>query len=186
MQQLPKGYYAVQSNFESAPKDSFTYKGVTYAVTEGENLFATLADANAKATEVPETVLEGLSYETFTTPVLLFSAGEHKIDKFSFDHSLTLLGQGAGINPNTPAADPMTTPTLTEARAEGESVLLGSFWYGYFTVGSIEASTIIVDGFSVTWSAICLSFIPVRSVIHSSLVSRILAKSSLVTTFFGM
>ena len=35
MQQLPRGYYAVASDFENASKDTFTYKGVTYAVTEG-------------------------------------------------------------------------------------------------------------------------------------------------------
>ena len=39
MQQLPKGYYAVQSDFANAPKTEFTFRGVTYAVTEGVNLF---------------------------------------------------------------------------------------------------------------------------------------------------
>ena len=32
MLQLPRGYYAVAADFENAPKDQFTYKGVTYAV----------------------------------------------------------------------------------------------------------------------------------------------------------
>ena len=75
MQQLPKGYYAVAADYENAAKDSFTYRGVTYAVTEGVNLFGSVIDANAAATEVPETVLEGLEYDSFSAPVLLFSVG---------------------------------------------------------------------------------------------------------------
>ena len=70
MLQLPKGYYAVAADFENAPKDSFTYRGVSYAVTEGVNLFATPHDALAAATDIPDTVLEGLDYESFDTPVI--------------------------------------------------------------------------------------------------------------------
>ena len=44
MIKLPKGYYAVQSDFENASKNVFVFKGVEYEVTEGENLFAN-ADA---------------------------------------------------------------------------------------------------------------------------------------------
>ena len=72
MIKLPKGYYAVQSDFENAQKDKFVFKGVEYEVVEGENLFATVIDAHAAATEVPETVIEGLDYESFDTPVIIF------------------------------------------------------------------------------------------------------------------
>ena len=54
MIQLPKGYYAVQPLPADATElvaDSFTYKGVEYAVTVGTNLFATIAEALAAATE---------------------------------------------------------------------------------------------------------------------------------------
>ena len=42
---LPRGYYAVQNDFENASKETFVYKGVTYAVKEGENLFPTVIEA---------------------------------------------------------------------------------------------------------------------------------------------
>ena len=80
---LPKGYYAVQSDYENADKNSFTYKGVTYSVTEGENLFQTLAEAQAAASDVPEQKIEGIS-ELYNVPVILFSEGKHSIDKFIF------------------------------------------------------------------------------------------------------
>jgi hypothetical protein len=38
MKKLPLGYFAVQSDFENAPKDSFTYRGEIFEVKEGENL----------------------------------------------------------------------------------------------------------------------------------------------------
>ena len=107
MQQLPKGYYAVQADFENAPKDSFTYRGVTYAVTKGVNLFGTIQEANEVATEAPDTVLEGLPYESFSAPVLLFSTGTHRIDKTAITASRILLGERAGISPSLPAESPL-------------------------------------------------------------------------------
>lgn len=148
MHQLPKGYYAVQSDPEHASQDCFCYRGVTYAVTRGENLFASLDEANTYAAEIPDTVLEGLPYEYFETPVVLFSAGRHCIDKFSFDKSLTLLGEGAGINPNMPSTDPLEPPALCPERERNESVLYGSYWWGNMNVTDPAAETILVDGFS--------------------------------------
>ena len=149
MQQLPKGYYAVQSDFDNAPKDSFTYKGVTYAVIEGINLFATLEEANQKATEIPRTPLEGLLQQEFSTPVILFSVGTHSIDMFQFDRSLTLLGNGAQISPNIPTEDTLEPPTLNPMRSEEkESVFKGSYWRGRVFAKSEEAKEIIFDGFS--------------------------------------
>ena len=150
MQQLPRGYYAVQTDFENAPKDVFTYKGVSYAVTEGVNLFGTIADANAAATEIPEVVLEGLDYESFTTPVLLFSVGKHKWDKFTFDRSIALLGEGACVDPNLWQEDRLQPPALNPARAEErESLAYGSYWYGkVFILNDQSPDTVIVDGFS--------------------------------------
>ncbi|MBQ8214191.1 MAG: hypothetical protein IJZ80_09295 [Clostridia bacterium] len=148
MQQLPKGYYAVQSDFENAPKDSFIYKGVTYAVTEGVNLFGSLADAAQKAEEIPNEIIEGLERKSFDTPVLLFSEGRHVIDKFVFERSLTLLGQWAGVSPNTPAENAADLPTLTEGRGENESKLFGSFWFGNMRVASEQVEKIEIDGFT--------------------------------------
>ena len=136
MQQLPKGYYAVQSDLVNASQTTFTYRGITYAVTVGVNMFATAAEANAVATEVPDAVLEGLPYERFTAPVLLFSAGEHRIGKriterLQFSDSRILLGEGAGISPNLPGNDPMQPPALNPDRdGGGESVLGGGYDYG--------------------------------------------------------
>ncbi len=148
MQQLPRGYYAIQSDFDNSPRDSFTFRGVTYAVCEGVNLFASIGEANEHATEIPQEVLEGLPYESFTTPVLLFSAGRHCIDRFAFTKSLTLLGQGAGISPNIPSDNPLEPPALNPARTEGESVLYGSYWRGRTTLTEPAVETLIVDGFS--------------------------------------
>ena len=151
MQTLPKGYLAVQHDFENAPKDQFTFMGITYSVEEGVNLFPTLADANKHAAEVPTEVLEGLSYDSFTTPVILFSKGSHKVDLFEFDRSVTLLGNRAGINPNVPAANRSEPPSLNEARAceEEETLFPGSFWHGRLTVKSPEAKTVIFDGITL-------------------------------------
>ena len=78
---LPKGYYAVISDYENADRTSFTYKGVTYSVTEGENLFSTLAEAQVAALDAPEQEIEGV-IELYNAPVILFSEGKHSIDKF--------------------------------------------------------------------------------------------------------
>ncbi|MBR7181839.1 MAG: hypothetical protein IKD28_03540 [Clostridia bacterium] len=148
MQQLPKGYYAVQSDFANAPKTEFTFRGVTYAVTEGVNLFGAIIEANEKATEVPEVVLEGLPYEAFEAPVLLFSAGEHDIDRYKFTHSVVFLGEGAGINPNLPAENPLDRPPLNPARAEGESLLYGGYDFGNMICQEPSVALILVDGFT--------------------------------------
>ena len=150
---LPKGYFAVQNDFENAPKDQFTFMGITYAVTEGVNLFPTLAEANKLANEVPTEVLEGLPYEQFTTPVILFSKGKHKVDLFEFDKPLTLLGNRTGINPNLPAQSRREMPSLNEARAdeEEETIFFGSFWYGKMFVKVADPTTVIFDGSTLEW-----------------------------------
>ena len=148
---LPKGYFAVQNDFENASKDSFTYMGITYAVTEGVNLFPSLAEANKLANEIPTEILEGLPYEQFTTPVVLFSKGTHKVDLFEFDHPLSLLGNRAGINPNLPSPDRREMPALNEARAneEEETRFLGSFWHGRMFIKVPAATTVIFDGITL-------------------------------------
>ncbi len=149
MQKLPKGYYAVASLPEGAPLprqiDQFTYKGITYTVTPGVNLFATLHQAAAAACDTPTELLPGLQYNTFTTPVILFSAGEHNIDKFCFDRSLTLLGQGAGINPNLPASGD-ALPGKNAAFDTDKSILAGSYWHGHMRVEDPAVAEITCDG----------------------------------------
>ena len=127
MQKLPRGYYAVKSDFENSPKDTFVFRGVTYAVEEGVNLFGKPHDALAAATEGPEAVLEGLPYASFDAPVLLFSAGVHETKAFYLTKSCYLLGQGAGVNPNLPRAEQTAVPERNPLRdAEGETVFYGS------------------------------------------------------------
>ena len=127
MLQLPKGYFAVQADFENAPKDEFTYKGVTYAVTEGVNLFATPHEALAAATEIPEAAIEGLDYESFEAPVILLSVGTHRIDKLQIDRAAYFFGEKAGITPNLPAEEKWGVPVFNAERAvkEAETVLYG-------------------------------------------------------------
>ena len=70
MKVLPKGYYAISKDTNAT---SFVFKGVTYDVVAGENLFPSLKDANAFIKEIPDTVIAGLDYESFDAPVVLFS-----------------------------------------------------------------------------------------------------------------
>ncbi len=150
MQQLPRGYYAVASDFENAPKDTFTYKGVTYAVTEGVNLFATVHDADKAAKEIPDMVLDGVNYTEFCAPVILLSAGRHKIDRYRFGGSRYLLGANAGVNPNVWGEDRFVSPAFNEARAEEkESVLWGSYYGGVLVAEKAACEIVVVDGFTL-------------------------------------
>lgn len=152
---LPKGYYAVQADFENAPKDTFTFRGVTYSVKEGENLFGNILDAGKLAIDAPQTVLEGLPYEAFSTPVILFSTGVHRIDMYDIERSTTLLGEHAGIDPNVFSEDPLAVPTQNPLRGENESVLYGGFEYGEMTVSEPEAENIVFDGFVFKRARFC-------------------------------
>ncbi len=157
MQKLPRGYYAVQSDFENAPKDTFVFRGVTYAVEEGVNLFATPHDADKAATEVPEVVLDGLEYASFDAPVVLFSVGKHSIDRFKFSASRYWLGEKAGVNPNLPAETLMDPPELNPARSgseEGESLLRGGYDYGTMYV-DLPVSKLVLDGFACLNARFC-------------------------------
>lgn len=144
MSTLPKGYYVVRN--EEAPEDVFEFRGGTYRLTPGENVFPTLAEAAAAAIEVPSAVLGGLDYDSFTTPVILFTPGKHVPDKFVFEKSLTLLGYGAGISPNVDAQDGSKDPN--PLRGENESLLYGSYWNGKMTVTDPSVTEIVFDGFS--------------------------------------
>ena len=146
---LPSGYYAVKNDFESSPKDSFTYKGITYSVTEGEDLFPTLAEASKAAKETPTETISGLVGYKFDTPVIIFSDGRHTVDKFAFNRSVTLLGQNAGVEPNAQADGNDTVPEINPAREENESILYGSYWSGAYQVGNPAVEKIVLDGFSV-------------------------------------
>ena len=150
MQQLPRGYYAVASDFENASKDTFTYKGVTYAVTEGVNLFATVHDADKAAKEIPEMVLDGVNYTEFSAPVILFSVGKHKIDRYRFGGSRYLLGENAGVSPNVWSEDRFASPAFNEARTEDkDSVLWGSYYGGVFVAEKATCEIVVVDGFTL-------------------------------------
>ncbi len=150
MQQLPKGYYAVVSDYQNAPKDTFTYRGETYAVKDGENLFPTVNAACAAATETPDVVLGDLPYDSFEAPVILFSVGEHKMDKFVIDRSIVLLGEKAGVNPNLPTEKREDMPALNPLReGAGETLVKGGYWTGKPAVPvGTNAATIIFDGFT--------------------------------------
>ena len=151
---LPKGYYAVQSDFENSSKDTFIYKGITYEVEEGVNLFPTLKEANEKATEIPQNVIEGLSYDSFSAPVILFSSGTHNVgyrpaDRVNFTASRIMLGQGAGINPNLPATEAFEAPELNPERAaENESIIKGGHDFGAIWLSSPDVALLMFDGFS--------------------------------------
>ena len=153
MKTLPKGYFAVKSDFENTDKSVFTFKGETFAVTEGENLFGNIKDAVEAAcgAEAPSEVLSILSYEKLEAPVLLFSSGSHEVNSFDrikvYD-SIVMLGENAGVNPNLLSSDRLTEPALNPAREENETVLLGSYWYGKIFIESEKCELFIMDGFT--------------------------------------
>ena len=171
MQPLPKGYYAVipmpRGEYD-LQADSFTYKGVTYAGQVGENLFSTVAAAVEKATEVPDTVLPGLDYDGFDTPVVLLGPGVHHIAHKSYkeqvviDRSVVILGAKACVDPNCKGIDPLAPPTLSPERTElaEESYLRGGYDRGAIAVRGEAVSKVIVDGVT---TAECCRFADFRS-----------------------
>lgn len=150
MQMLPKGYYAIQADFETAPRDTFTFRGVTYATEEGANLFATPHDAEKAELQAPDVVLEGLPYESFEAPVFLFSVGRHKVNGYRPASSRYLLGERCGIDPNVWGEDRLLPPAFNEARDEaGESVLWGTYYGGHIVVSDPACTLFVMDGFTM-------------------------------------
>jgi len=152
MKKLPLGYFAVQSDFENASKNTFTYKGETFEVKEGENLFGNIKDAVEAAADAsaPAEVICNLPYESFSAPVLLFSGGRHNVDAFDrikILNSVVMLGEKAGINPNMPSSERKDMPALNPERGEGESILVGHYWYGKIFVEGPDCECFIMDGF---------------------------------------
>ena len=150
MQKLPKGYYAVLADYENAAHDTFEFKGVTYEVQEGVNLFAKPHDAERAACDIPDTVLDGLCYECFDAPVLLFSPGKHNIDRCTLGGARYWLGARACVNPNVWGEDPLCRPARSPARDEqGETELCGTYDYGYIIINSLTAHLTVLDGFTL-------------------------------------
>ena len=153
MTKLPRGYYAITSDFENT-ENEFTFKGVTYEVEKGVNLFADYSDFFAlEEVEIPDTVIEGLESDGFSCPVMLLSAGTHKIGKSrtirgDIKRSVAIFGQKAGISPNLPASDPLSAPVLNPERAnpEEETILDGNTYFGAMTIASPDVDVFIIDG----------------------------------------
>ncbi len=150
MKELPRGYFAVQSDFENSDHSVFSFRGETFAVKSGENLFATLPEALKAALDAtaPDEVICSLPYEGFNAPVILFSAGSHVIDRVRIERSVIMLGENAGVNPNLAGSDRLEMPTLNPERTQNESVLSGSYWFGKIDVIAAACETIIMDGFT--------------------------------------
>ena len=159
MIKLPKGYYAVvglntaENERINDSTNSFCYKGVTYEVEEGVNLFTTITEALAAATETPETVIEGLDYPEFKTPVILLSEGRHLVGKdpktvVAIRKSVTVLGQKAGVNPNLPAEDTLLPQTFNPERADEsqESMLRGGYDFGTWRFADPKVGYFVLDG----------------------------------------
>ncbi len=152
MKKLPLGYFAVASDFENASKDSFAFRGETFAVTEGENLFATVNEALEAAAKAaaPDEIICGLPYDSFPAPVIIFSAGKHNIEVFNrvkILNSVVLLGEKAGISPNIPSKNRLDLPAENPERGEGESILVGHYWYGNISLEGNDCEYFIMDGF---------------------------------------
>lgn len=143
---LPKGYIAVL-NGDYSEETGFVYKGASYSAMPGINLFPTLQEALEVAHEIPERIIEGLDYDSFDAPVVLFSPGEHNIDKTVISSPVVLLGSNAGVNPNLPSEGGLE-PGLNPLREENETKLTGSYWRGIITISGDDATNVVLDGFS--------------------------------------
>ena len=186
---LPLGYYAVTANPEEMEKGVFTYKGVEYSAEAGVNLFDCLNDAYVAAVEIPDEIIDGLTYESFDTPVVLMGAGKHAYNNgtpssksVAVNHSIAILGEGASVNPNVFSENPSEAPTLNPERApENETLLWGSFWWGRFIVWQ-DVEKIVFDGLSLL--KMCIeddrqtnnvnTFIAFRNIIYESPMFRTL------------
>jgi hypothetical protein len=151
---LPRGYYVVLPPSENTEDITFTYGSETYVLHKGIDAFFDIGTAQQNAVEKPDIVLSGLPYNKFDSPVLLFAAGEHKIDKHIFNRSLVLLGAAAGIPPDIYGNNSLTSPIANDNRNVEESVLVGSFWFGdmYVTDSPDEdkpINSITFDGFTL-------------------------------------
>ena len=186
---LPLGYYAVTANPEDMEKGVFTYKGVEYSAEAGVNLFDCLNDAYVAAVETPSEIIDGLSYDSFDTPVVLMGIGRHEYNKRTpgnrsvfVDRSIAILGEGACVNPTVPSENPNEAPMLNPKRAEeNETLIYGSFWWGRFIVNR-NIEKIVFDGLSL--SKMCIeddretndvtTFIAFRNIIYTSPMFRTL------------
>ena len=149
MGQLPKGYYGVSGNYEEDAKNrTFTYRGVTYDVDSGRDLFQSIYQAIEYATQTPKVVLDGLPYDHFDAPVILFNGGHFTGDRFTFRKPLVLLGENVGVNPNLPSEDGISRPTLNPIREQNESLLYGLYWFGHMTIEDQSIENILIDGFT--------------------------------------
>ncbi len=154
MNKLPKGYYAITSDFENAD-NVFFFGGVSYEVEKNVNLFPNVRAAlDSISSDTPETCIPGLeAYGVLPCAVFLLTKGRHRIGRnrdtwVSVNRSLAIFGQKIGINPNLPAADPMVAPEMNPDRAEleSESVLAGGYDYGAVGFGDPSVSLFILDG----------------------------------------
>lgn len=144
---LPIGYYAVSPEWTCIDENvTFDMCGKRYSAVIGINAFSSFGAAEQKADIVPQTVLSGLSYEKFITPVILFCSGEHNIDKTVITRSVTVLGSGASQNPNVPCDDPLMPWDMNNARGMSESIFIGTTYHGTISIISPEAKTVIFDG----------------------------------------
>ncbi len=153
MRELPKGYFAIQSDFENSNKETFKFRGETFTVTEGVNLFGNIKEAveAANGAESPSEIIGSLPYDSFPAPVLLFSSGEHPVnsfDRIKILNSVVLLGENAGTDPNIPSADRCEVPELNPKREKNESILVGSYWYGKIHIEAAACEYFIMDGFT--------------------------------------
>ena len=187
MKSLPLGYYAVTVKTEEIENGCFTYKGVCYKAESGVNLFANMNDAYVASKETPTEILSGLDYESFSTPVVLIGEGLHYYNNGSpggrsiiFDHSVTVLGEGACQNPNLPAEATYETPPINPERVGHESTLKGNFWWGRFIISKPGIDTLVFDGlsFSQIWlqderkNEKLSAYISFRNIIHVSPIYR--------------
>ncbi len=143
MKNLPEGYIAV-TNTEK-PASVFVFKGVSYRVIPGKNVFCSADEALQNIGVAPKTIIDGLQVLP-EAPAVLFSAGEHAADKLMIRKSVAFFGQNAGIRPNLPPRRKFACPAENKERKVNESILKGSFWFGKIWVEN--ACDFTVDGFS--------------------------------------
>ncbi len=147
MKKLPVGVYAISNEFaEKVGTVCFTFKGVEYEAEKGINAFER-PEHLSQITPV-NAIEEFCGYKNI--PIAIVPAGEHDIkigreNRFRnfLPCSLALLGENAGISPNS---HDLRTPNPDRSN---ESVFFGTMYTGVIAIEGDLPGTLIVDGLTL-------------------------------------
>jgi len=143
---LPDGIYAVSQSFDGKSGTvSFTFRGILYTAETGVNAFADFESGFAAADRAPSVPFHG---KVYGTPVIIVPAGRYAFRsdrsqlKIEYYRSVTVLGENAGVSPNSECDISAKNPE----RSAEESELYGNMYFGIFAAVDGVDGGITLDG----------------------------------------